>query len=98
MSLRVVHDCVNSWTSEPCRARRLSFMHQVWRSGLYSFIASSFFSFSLSLSLSLCVAVFCLFVFLLLLAGWWQSVAATRLLECACAMGVTRVQINFGES
>ena len=32
VGLRVVHDCVNSWTSEPCRARRLSFMHQVWQS------------------------------------------------------------------
>ena len=27
-----------------------------------------------------------------------RSVAATRSLECACAMGITRFQINFGES
>ena len=27
-----------------------------------------------------------------------QSVAATRLLDSACAMGVTRFQINFGMS
>ena len=73
VGLRVVHDCVNSWTSEPCRARRLSFMHQVWQSrekkGENEIKRKSAVSRGNTL------------------AG-----------IDARAMGITRVQINFGES